>query len=276
MIFIANFNNSRNLQDIKYLYDKYKGTNLDFLLQDSEIGRANWSVPRGASIGDIVIFMCAKTARDNLGLATSHIPEYYGEDFREFVDKQKVLYKKYSGNLLGCGIVSSNPNYVEPEKWWMADIEHLCLFETPIYIDEFRSFISISKTNSFTYLKDDQWERLKWVVNQFNPEFFQNVIPPDAEVLHVEFEEALKKESKKSLNQLKKEAKKKESKPTVSTVQTKTYHRDSTIAAYVKKRAKGFCQLCGIQAPFNDKEGDPYLECHHIVWLSEGGEGFYR
>ena len=57
----------------------------------------------------------------------------------------------------------------------------------------------------------------------------------------------------------------------VSSVQTKVYHRDPTIAAYVKKRAKGYCQLCGQKAPFYDQDGEPYLECHHIVWLSNGG-----
>lgn len=38
-----------------------------------------------------------------------------------------------------------------------------------------------------------------------------------------------------------------------------------------KRRAKGICQLCEKPAPFNDKNGNPYLECHHIIWLSEGG-----
>ena len=57
----------------------------------------------------------------------------------------------------------------------------------------------------------------------------------------------------------------------MSVVLTKTYHRDPTIAAYVKKRAKGVCQLCGQKAPFIDENGDPYLECHHVKWLSQGG-----
>ena len=80
-----------------------------------------------------------------------------------------------------------------------------------------------------------------------------------------------KKHQKKSLNQLKKAAEKKTTAPSSSTVQTKVYHRDPVIAAYVKKRANGFCQLCGIKAPFNDPNGEPYLECHHIDWLSNGG-----
>lgn len=35
--------------------------------------------------------------------------------------------------------------------------------------------------------------------------------------------------------------------------------------------ANGKCELCGQQAPFNDANGNPYLEIHFIHWLSEGG-----
>jgi len=39
-----------------------------------------------------------------------------------------------------------------------------------------------------------------------------------------------------------------------------------------KRRANGFCQLCEEPAPFKDKKGEPFLESHHIVWLSKGGD----
>ena len=46
--------------------------------------------------------------------------------------------------------------------------------------------------------------------------------------------------------------------------------RDRCIAENAKRIANGICQLCGNPAPFI-KDGKPYLESHHIVWLSEGG-----
>lgn len=52
----------------------------------------------------------------------------------------------------------------------------------------------------------------------------------------------------------------------------KSYTRSPYIAEYAKRRANGICQLCGKQAPFIDKDGKPYLESHHIVWMSAGGE----
>ena len=49
------------------------------------------------------------------------------------------------------------------------------------------------------------------------------------------------------------------------------YKRNPYISEYAKLRARGMCQLCGNKAPFNDKKGKPYLESHHIIWLSKGG-----
>lgn len=50
-----------------------------------------------------------------------------------------------------------------------------------------------------------------------------------------------------------------------------SYNRSPYVSAYVKKRANGNCELCEQPAHFNDKNGNPYLECHHIDFLSEGG-----
>jgi 5-methylcytosine-specific restriction endonuclease McrA len=54
---------------------------------------------------------------------------------------------------------------------------------------------------------------------------------------------------------------------------TSTYFfRNPWVAADAKLRAEGICQLCNNKAPFNNSYGDPYLEAHHIVWLSKGGD----
>lgn len=46
----------------------------------------------------------------------------------------------------------------------------------------------------------------------------------------------------------------------------------SELRRYVVLRANGKCQLCGEDAPFIDNNGLPYLEMHHIVPVTEGGE----
>lgn len=51
-----------------------------------------------------------------------------------------------------------------------------------------------------------------------------------------------------------------------------TFVRSKEVAEETKKRANGICQFCNRPAPFIDKKGNPYLEVHHIIWLSRGGE----
>src|SRR5699024_9746118 len=55
-------------------------------------------------------------------------------------------------------------------------------------------------------------------------------------------------------------------------VTTKVYERHTHVSEYVKRRAEGHCDLCGNPAPFKDRRGNPFLECHHVHWLSRGGE----
>jgi len=50
------------------------------------------------------------------------------------------------------------------------------------------------------------------------------------------------------------------------------YERSPWISEYAKRRANGICQLCLEPAPFENKKGEPYLETHHIIWLSKDGE----
>ena len=49
------------------------------------------------------------------------------------------------------------------------------------------------------------------------------------------------------------------------------HQRSYWVAEHAKRRAKGRCNLCQETAPFNKKNGTPYLETHHIEWLVNGG-----
>ena len=79
----------------------------------------------------------------------------------------------------------------------------------------------------------------------------------------------IKKLSRKNLERLVKE--KNNVKTSYRTIKTTTYIRDPYIAEYAKLRADGFCQLCEEKAPFYTKNNKPYLEAHHLKWLSKGG-----
>jgi len=58
----------------------------------------------------------------------------------------------------------------------------------------------------------------------------------------------------------------------VRKVSSKQYYRDPWVAENAKRVADGFCQLCNKKAPFTNTKGDPYLETHHIIWVSKGGD----
>jgi hypothetical protein len=47
--------------------------------------------------------------------------------------------------------------------------------------------------------------------------------------------------------------------------------RDTDVKEYVYRRANGSCELCGEKAPFSTINR-PYLESHHIIWLSHEGD----
>ena len=55
------------------------------------------------------------------------------------------------------------------------------------------------------------------------------------------------------------------------------FQRNPDVASVVLIGAKGHCDLCGTPAPFERaSNGTPYLEIHHIVPLSKGGEDTIR
>ncbi|MDS0284030.1 HNH endonuclease [Haloarcula onubensis] len=61
------------------------------------------------------------------------------------------------------------------------------------------------------------------------------------------------------------------SKDIIPTSQRSDYSRSEKIKRFVLARADGTCEGCGRPAPFDRKDGSPYLEVHHLDELAEGG-----
>lgn len=79
-------------------------------------------------------------------------------------------------------------------------------------------------------------------------------------------------EHKKKLKMLYRELEEFDQKyPEAEKIEALRRERSGKVAAYVKERANGVCQLCGKPAPFYNKTGEPFLECHHVVWIAKGG-----
>ncbi len=93
-----------------------------------------------------------------------------------------------------------------------------------------------------------------------------------AEELHALQERKRKQAESMNLAALEKAARANSTdKPGTRTVCSTETTRDPYVSEYVKRLANGKCELCRQPAPFKDKNGKPYLETHHVVWLSKGG-----
>lgn len=88
-----------------------------------------------------------------------------------------------------------------------------------------------------------------------------------------EWKQEKKKKAKiLSVEELEKRALKSNAKCEEYKTTVKQYIRNEYVIEFAKRLATGICQLCDTPAPFNDKNGDAYLETHHIEWLARGGE----
>lgn len=88
-----------------------------------------------------------------------------------------------------------------------------------------------------------------------------------------EIEEIKRKRARKLSNEeLNNRASTAKSTPTKRPTVSVSYSRNPWISELAQRRANGICQLCDHEAPFNRRDGTPYLETHHITWLANGGE----
>jgi hypothetical protein len=60
--------------------------------------------------------------------------------------------------------------------------------------------------------------------------------------------------------------------PHKALVTTTVYRRNPDVIAEVLLRANGVCEQCRNKAPFRRRDGEPYLEVHHMLQLARGGE----
>lgn len=96
------------------------------------------------------------------------------------------------------------------------------------------------------------------------------VMPEALAIKEQEFRE--KRASKLSVQELRKRINRPTRRRQNRYVLIRQYVRDENVAECVRRNANGLCELCENIAPFNRLDGQPFLEIHHIKWLSQGGE----
>ena len=165
------------LEDFIYEHGCY---NVEDILVDAADGYTNWTVPRSSVVGDVVLFFHAKTAIQwirKLETAAKTLDARLHDKklLGEWLQRARELYAAYGGKIFAIGRISSRPEReddVNPYHWSgriYADIKDLCLLETPIDISEFNSFILISRQSSITHLPSKEFEKIKSLINDKNP-----------------------------------------------------------------------------------------------------------
>ena len=59
--------------------------------------------------------------------------------------------------------------------------------------------------------------------------------------------------------------------PSIRTVTVAQHLRDPAVKAWILDSARGRCEACNAAAPFEDVDGLPFLEVHHVRRLADGG-----
>ena len=192
------------------------------------------------------------------------------------LSKHDSLYEdEWRGNTLhytGTGRSGDQDLYYRDNRF----LANLHLTKLPVYLFEssnkvytYRGEVMLSeKRYQATKPDKDGLMRKVWI--------FPLTLVSDGSVPEeyiAEYEKEKKKQVKKlSISQLQSQAVKSSSKTSSYRQATsKQYIRNQSIARYTKLKANGICELCEKPAPFFDKDGEPYLESHHVVWLERGG-----
>ena len=192
------------------------------------------------------------------------------------LSKHDSLYEdEWRGNTLhytGTGRSGDQDLYYRDNRF----LANLHLTKLPVYLFEssnkvytYRGEVMLSeKRYQATKPDKDGLMRKVWI--------FPLTLVSDGSVPEeyiAEYEKEKKKQVKKlSISQLQSQAVKSSSKTSSYRQATsKQYIRNQSIARYTKLKANGICELCKNPAPFSDKDGEPYLESHHVVWLERGG-----
>lgn len=99
-----------------------------------------------------------------------------------------------------------------------------------------------------------------------------DLVPVEYKEYSLLIEKINKPLKKLNIEELEKKAKFISKNPGTRKISSVIYERNPYLVEIIKRKSKGICSLCKENAPFKDKKGEPFLEVHHIVWLSENGE----
>lgn len=177
--FVNNISVPKSLEELSEFF--MDGNDAQILVRDvNDTGTTCWTVPRWAKLGDIVLFMHAKTANSTLTRLRTEVRSLYPPtsakaiQFEQVIGEQLAFHKQYGGKIFAVGRVNGKPEKeeVSPIQHFKSnvfcDIDQLFLLEQPVDISEFNDFILISRQSSITPVFGKAYEELKEIISEKN------------------------------------------------------------------------------------------------------------
>ncbi len=183
--------------------------------------------------------------------------------------EENILHYTGMGKIRDQQLTSQNKRLLESSE---SDIEvHLCEVDRATEYTYVGEVELAGKLYQEWQLDEEGSERKVYMFPLRLKHDSVKPIPTQKDLLSIE-ELKEKYLKKKSLEELKKLAKHAKKKPQRRLVNNDQIIRNPSVVEYVKRVARGKCDLCEELAPFKDKKGEPYLECHHVIPLAEDGD----
>lgn len=164
--FITNFQSPVELEDLADRYSRGQVTNLEILKNHEKYAPIEWTVDKGADVGDTVYFMCAKTSVDHIGhlCAVLRRMDETDENLLAFAESLRKRYKDAAGHIIAVGRVAEQPFQTTDAGWkapywrspWYARINNIHVLDAPVSVAQFRDFIKVSRTGAITKLTPKQ------------------------------------------------------------------------------------------------------------------------
>ena len=163
---ITNFQSPQTLDELEFCYEDDMRSNLDFILNEPV---TVWTVDKRSKKGDSVFFNCATSAKSRIGSVCKAVKSTGNQELIDFAEKERELYKKYSGHIVAYGILIDDAFFDEDDNRWSAEIEVLSVFENPIPYSEYKTFAPVSSYGAITILSDEQSDKIKNITETYNP-----------------------------------------------------------------------------------------------------------
>lgn len=236
-------------------------------------------------INDLIMFLIhlqqtkLKAKREHLLGALCYVENY--QQFKSILE----LFENY-GLKMGIKIYESLPHYICDYNDCLEILVYLKENSKGIRADYFIQLILLSPDRekaekaykdalSFNIKLAESWVDRFNEKNTVQSNFFEvqkQRLSYYGKPLMEQLKKLKQEISAMPISNMKKQAENFKSKKEYVEYSRKFYYRNEFVKQFALKVAGGICQLCRRPAPFLNGDNNPYLEVHHIDYLSKGGE----